>query len=218
MDNQIETDMTLWYFADPMCSWCWGFSPVLGQIKEVYGDKIKIALMLGGLRPGTREPVTPEFRQETLHHWKSVQKVTGQVFDFSDPMPEGFVYDTEPASRAVVAVSDIHPEYTLAYFEEVQKAFYTRQQDVTDVTVLTELAGIFSIGPRDFLNHFQDEQAVQKTQQHFQYTRQIGVRGFPALVISTGKSFKMLANGYRSFQDINRELEDWLQQGSQRDS
>ena len=100
----MAQERILWYFADPMCSWCWGFTPAIGAIKESYSDRLKIALMLGGLRPGTTEPVTPKFREETLHHWQDVHKMTGQPFAFEGAMPEGFVYDTEPASRAVIAV------------------------------------------------------------------------------------------------------------------
>ena len=34
MDNDDKP--ILWYFADPMCSWCWGFSPVISEIKKSY--------------------------------------------------------------------------------------------------------------------------------------------------------------------------------------
>ena len=26
------------YVADPMCSWCWGFSPVIDKIDETFGE------------------------------------------------------------------------------------------------------------------------------------------------------------------------------------
>ncbi|MCH7478788.1 MAG: DsbA family protein, partial [SAR324 cluster bacterium] len=28
----MEKIGTLYYFGDPMCSWCWGFKPVLEQV------------------------------------------------------------------------------------------------------------------------------------------------------------------------------------------
>jgi putative protein-disulfide isomerase len=34
-----------------MYSWCWGFAPVIDAIKEAYADQLKVALLLGGLRP-----------------------------------------------------------------------------------------------------------------------------------------------------------------------
>ncbi len=130
----------LWYFADPMCSWCWGFSPVIDAIKETYADQVKVALMLGGLRPGTTEPMTTALRDEILHHWHEVQRRTGQAFVFENAMPAGFVYDTEPPSRAVIAVAEINPEATFPYFKSVQAAFYTQSQDVTQAQTLTTLA------------------------------------------------------------------------------
>jgi len=46
-------DPHLIYFADPMCSWCWGFAPVIAQVRERYGEALPVRLVLGGLRPGT---------------------------------------------------------------------------------------------------------------------------------------------------------------------
>ena len=53
----MTQQLVLWYFADPMCSSCWGFAPVMSAIKEKYSDRFRIALVLGGLRPGTTERV-----------------------------------------------------------------------------------------------------------------------------------------------------------------
>ena len=55
----------LWYFADPMCSWCWGFSPAIDVLRDEYRDRIKIALVLGGLRPGETTSMTPTARLKT---------------------------------------------------------------------------------------------------------------------------------------------------------
>ena len=30
---------TLYYVADPMCSWCWGFQPVLEKVKEAVPEE-----------------------------------------------------------------------------------------------------------------------------------------------------------------------------------
>ena len=206
----MKNEVNLWYFADPMCSWCWGFSPVFEEIKENYGSKVKIALILGGLRPGTNEPVTKESRDEILHHWRAVNKMTGQEFNFANPMPDGFVYDTELPSRAVVAVSEINPEFTLPYFKKVQHAFYVEQKDVTDVHILAEIADHFQINTQDFIERYNSDIVKEKTLLHFQHTRQVEVRGFPTLVVSSEGTFKMLANGYRPYEDICQDLDNYL--------
>ena len=46
--------LQLIYFADPMCSWCYGFSPVVRALRPRYAEVLPIRLIMGGLRPGTR--------------------------------------------------------------------------------------------------------------------------------------------------------------------
>jgi putative protein-disulfide isomerase len=200
----------LWYFADPMCSWCWGFAPVISAIKDTYDDRIKIALMLGGLRPGTTEPVTPKFREETLHHWQDVQRMTGQPFAFEGAMPEGFVYDTEPPCRAVITVAELDPDNIFYYFKSVQEAFYAKRQNVTESDTLATLAEQFQIEAVKFLERFHSEDVRKKTQKHFQITRDSGVRGFPTIVLQNEKSGTVLTNGYRSFDELRPSIDAWL--------
>ncbi len=33
------------YFADPMCSWCWGFSPVIDRVESEFGDRFDLNLV-----------------------------------------------------------------------------------------------------------------------------------------------------------------------------
>ncbi len=109
-------EKTLWYIADPMCSWCWGFTPVIEKIRNEYSGRLKLELLMGGLRPGTKEPMPATQRQEILHHWEAVNRMTGQPFRFEGALPEGFVYDTEPPSRGVVSTRLIAPEAVFPFF------------------------------------------------------------------------------------------------------
>ena len=47
------------YFSDPMCSWCYGFSPVIEEIRRAYGRALPVRLVMGGLRPGNEKAMTP---------------------------------------------------------------------------------------------------------------------------------------------------------------
>ena len=109
-------------------------------------------------------------------------------------MPEGFIYDTEPASRAVIAVAELLPEATFDYFKAVQRAFYVQQQDVTQVAVLSAiLSALLQASPQSigldtqqFLQQFRSDKCRQITQAHFQKSRHFGVRGFPSMILQTG--------------------------------
>ena len=204
----------LWYFADPMCSWCWGFSPTMDALREEFHDRMKIALVLGGLRPGTAEPMTAAAREETLHHWHAVHERTDQPFAFEHALPEGFVYDTEPASRAVVTVGGIDPALIFPLFQAIQYAFYAAGRDVTQTPVLTELASGLGADASAFAEAFDGEPARARTQAHFRQARQAGVRGFPTLILQQGARLQPVASGClprETVRDaINRQLQATL--------
>ena len=201
----------LWYFADPMCSWCWGFAPVVTALRDTFQDRLRVALMLGGLRPGTTEPVTEEFRSEILHHWQQVHERSGQPFRFDGALPEGFVYDTEPASRAVVTMGELKPEATFPYFKAIQGAFYAEGRDVTDIEVLTDLAVWQGVEAEAFAPLFTGEAMREKTLRHFALTRQAEVRGFPTLIMQDEVGPKLLTNGYQPYEALAPVVEAWLQ-------
>jgi len=210
MTGAPTSSPVLWYFADPMCSWCWGFSPVIETLRVAYRERLKIALMLGGLRPRTTAPMTPQQRDEILHHWRDVQAMTGQAFSFEGALPAGFVYDTEPASRAVVTVGAIDPAATFAYFKSVQQAFYVAQRDVTQDGVLKALAVESGIDAREFTARLGSDEMRRRTQQHFLHTRQAGVRGFPVLIVSDASGPTRLSDGCRSLEEVRSALDAWL--------
>jgi putative protein-disulfide isomerase len=200
----------LWYFADPMCSWCWGFAPVIEAIREHYRGRLKVALILGGLRPGSAEAMTPQQRDEILQHWHQVAQMTGQPFRFEGALPEGFVYDTEPASRAVVAMAELDPEAVFPLFKAVQAAFYAEGRDVTRPGVLAELAAALGAETTAFLAAFASDAVRDKTVAHFRMARRLGVRGFPSVVLQRGEQHQFLTRGYRPLAELQADMEAWL--------
>jgi len=205
-----EPDKLLLYFADPMCSWCWGFAPVIDAIKAQFGEQLKIALILGGLRPGTTEPIDTKSREEILHHWQEVHKRSGQPFQFDGAMPKGFIYDTEPPSRAVVTMGELEPETVLAFFKRIQAAFYAEQKDVTREAVLLDLLSEYNVASDKFQELFHSQEMKNKTLAHFQRTRQSGVRGFPTLVLQDNEGYTLLTHGYQPYETLAPQISAWL--------
>lgn len=200
----------LWYFADPMCSWCWGFSPVIETLRDEYRERMKIALVLGGLRPGETAPMTATGREDILHHWHAVQARTGQPFRFDGALTEGFVYDTEPACRAVVTVGGIEPTQIFAMFKAIQTAFYAEGRDVTQAGVLADLAAGLGVDDRTFLRDFDSGTAHARTQAHFRQTRQAGVRGFPTLIVQRDTQLHPVCSGCLPLGTVRTEIDRCL--------
>lgn len=204
-------DPILWYFADPMCSWCWGFAPVIEQVRERFREQTRIALVLGGLRPGTTEPMTPQAREEILHHWHQVHELTGQAFRFEGALPEGFIYDTEPAARAVACMADIDPALIFPMLKAAQAAFYRDGQDITRMDVLAGLAAGLGADPATFRAAFESDAARHRVQEHFRKSREWGVRGFPTLVLQAERDFTLITSGWQPLDRVSEAIGEALQ-------
>ena len=168
-----------------------------------------LELITGGLRPGAAEPLDPGLRQEILHHWQAVQRHTGQAFNFDNALPAGFVYDTEPASRAVVLIKQQCPASVLAFFSSVQEAFYVHKQDVTREAVLSELAAPY-LDAQEFARCFHSPALTEATWQQFELSRRYGVRGFPTLLLDNGAETHLICHGYLPYSDVKSRLDSCL--------
>jgi putative protein-disulfide isomerase len=199
----------LLYIADPMCSWCWGFSPVIDRVREHFGDILPLELLMGGLRPGTDEPMTFGMKAEIKGHWQHVQEASGQPFDFAFFDREGFVYDTEPASRAVVVVRHLEPDRVFDFFKGVQEAFYALNRDVTDPDVLTEIAIETGLDREAFTAEFTTDQTITETWRDFETSRQMGVTGYPTLLAGSDQGgYEVITAGYRPWEKVKEIIEN----------
>ena len=199
------------YFADPMCSWCWGFSPVMQQISQRFGDTLPIRLVLGGLRPWTKEPMDPSDRADVRSHWEHVHQASGQPFDFGFFERERFVYDTEPASRAIVVLRRRGMPMALAALQRIQRAFYADNQDVTQVDTLAALAAELGVDEAGFREEFASDDAREQTRADFALAQASGIRGFPTLIAGDGadKPYALITHGFQPADRIMAIVEAW---------
>jgi putative protein-disulfide isomerase len=204
------------YFADPMCSWCYGFAPVIEAVRATFGDRLPIRLVMGGLRPGVEEPMTDEAKRVVRTHWIHVEEATGQPFDETILDREGFVYDTDPAARAVVLLRRNHPNLVLDYLARLQRAFYAEGADVTRPEVLAELVAELGVSREGFLMQHDTVEARQETWRDYAISQRAGVTGFPTLVAGPGEEgvYGVVTRGCAPADQVLAVLETWLSQAA----
>jgi putative protein-disulfide isomerase len=196
-----------------MCSWCWGFSPVIDAIAERFGEGLPIRLMLGGLRPGTTEPLDERAKASIREHWNHVNEASGQPFDFAFFAREGFVYDTEPACRAVVVARRGGMGPALRLLKSVHRAFYAENRDATDAAVLADVAAERGLDRDAFLQAFGSAEAKEATWTDFAIAQRAGITGFPTLLAGTaeGAPYTIVTQGFQPAERILPPLGRWLQ-------
>jgi putative protein-disulfide isomerase len=203
------------YFADPMCSWCYGFAPVISALAERFEDRMPVRLVMGGLRAGHTAPMRAQDKAYIRDAWTNVSGATGQPFDFSFLDREGFVYDTEPACRAVVTARRLLPHLALPFMARIQQAFYAENRDMTSSDDIAEVAEEAGFERERFTQAFLAAETRNETFRDFLTAQELGIRGFPTLIAgSEEKGYALVTNGYRPLDDILDPLERWWASGA----
>ncbi len=201
-------DTKLIYFGDPMCSWCYGFSNEVSEIKNSFPD-IPFEMVMGGLRPYGTETMA-SLKGFLKEHWEEIGHLTGQKFSYDILEQPEFIYDTEPACRAVVVMRMIAPEKELPFFKAVQKLFYSQNKDPKQLESYSDLLKEFGIDKEEFGLKWNADEFKQKTKADFQLSQEMGVRGFPSMVLKAGEQYYLLSNGYQKAEKVIQTIQSKL--------
>lgn len=187
--------MQLRYYADPLCSWCYGFGPELSRLLERL-PQARVTLVMGGLRAYNRERMSLAFRTMLREHWNSVATATGLPFSQAVLDDDGFIYDTEPACRAVVTARHMFPGQALALMKAIQRAFYRDGRDATSAQVLAHIAAEEGFDRTTFLAAMESEAMRVATRADFAATQTLGVSGFPTVALARGEELFLVTSGF----------------------
>ena len=200
------------YFADPMCSWCYGFAPAVRTLRRRYGDVLPIRPVMGGLRPGVTEPMPEQARRGLVHHWEEIAAMSGQPFDAGLAEREGFVYDTDPAARAVVLARRTSDDEALDLLERLHLAFYAEGRDITDPAELALIAAEQGFDATAFETQLADEALKNETWRDYAISQRAGVTGFSTLIVgpNADNTYAAVNRGYQDAESVLTGVEHWL--------
>jgi putative protein-disulfide isomerase len=196
-----------------MCSWCYGFAPQLAALLDG-PPGTELELVMGGLRAGNRVPMDAARRAEIRGHWSRVAALSGQPFAAGeDAMARpGFVYDTEPACRAVVTARVLEPLRAHRYLDAVHVAFYRDARDTTDAGILADIAAETGLDRAQFASAFASDSMKRAAEQDFARVQRWGIGGFPTLLAERERQWYLVASGYTDVATLRVRL-DTLGQG-----
>lgn len=186
---------TLVYYGDPMCSWCYGIAPEIHKITEHFGEKLSLEIVMGGLRPYETKTML-SMKEFLKKHWLKIEQMTGQKFSF-DILETDIPYDTEPSSRAVVVAKKMNPEIAWAFYEATHWSFYAENKDPVSSNTYYDLAKLFELDVATFQTLYQSEEMKQATRDEFASAKELGIAGFPTLVLKTKERLHLITRGYQ---------------------
>ena len=192
----ITTDREIIYVGDPMCSWCWGIAPELDILTEARPE-LRFRVVLGGLRPGPNAREVDDRMAATLdHHWRSVAERSGQPFDHTLLERRGWIYDTEPACKAVVAMRELDEPQAWPLFKRLQRLFYAEGIVPTGREEMGPIIDEFDVDTDSYWSLFESQAATKATWRDFAQVHNWGIGGFPTVIYRDGDQGHVVARGY----------------------
>lgn len=209
--NQVLTsDKTaLIYVLDPMCSWCWAFSPVYQAVKAHF-PQLDHHLLLGGLAPDSDEPM-PESQQRYIQGiWRNIEQRTGAPFNhdfWSECQPRRSTY---PACRAVMVAREQSDELAGKMLGAIQQAYYQQAQNPSDLTTLQNCAQQIGLTEPDFTDRIQELRDTDALEEEVGFVQRLGVQGFPTLILKQQQQWQALPIDYKDSALLISEIESRL--------
>jgi putative protein-disulfide isomerase len=174
----------LYYYHDPMCSWCWGFRPTAEKLFAQLPRGITRVNILGGLAADSDLPMPADVQSAIHGHWRRIEAQLGTRFNhdfWTVCKPRRSTY---PACRAVIAAGRQDREE--AMIAAIQHAYYLRAMNPSDVDTLVLLAEELELDSQRFADELLDERTERDLQQQIEFARHSPIKGFPSLALELG--------------------------------
>ncbi|MDP2537008.1 DsbA family protein [Alteromonas stellipolaris] len=187
--------VTVHYFFDPMCGWCYGATP-LAEILQV-APNINLVLHAGGMIH--RREMDDDFRTMAQGFDKKIALQTGQLFskEYRDRLSSNktIILDSYITAQAVSVMEQLCGR-GFDMLKAIQKAHYQLAIDVSDQRILTSIADQLGISQSEWLNlmRLKGVHIVDDIQQSQQLMKQWGVSGFPTFIIEKEGSLAILSH------------------------
>ncbi len=184
--------INLFYSHDPMCSFCWAFRPVWAEVQKSLAKRnpeIEIINIMGGLAPDSDEPMPEDVKRKVQAAWQYIeQNIPGTQFNYDFWRLQQPRRSTYPSCRAVITARMLDAGLEGKMILAIQQAYYLNAQNPSDEDTLLACAESIGLDGAQFTGALHSAACEQAFEQDRMLSRNLGVGGFPSLVITRGNS------------------------------
>lgn len=199
--------MTLHYFTDPLCGWCYGFSSAIQSFYNHHKNEMDIEIVCGGMIKGEQEKPIGDMAPFLKTAYKRVEDISGVKFGdkFLDRLEDGTTfYSSVPSSIAMVSFRSFQSDSDLEYMGDLQHAIYYNGVDPADLTHFANLGKKYGIDSKELLEKMKSDEFKQEAYSDFSVTQQFKVTGYPTLVLHARDEYFLLAKGFSSAENLEK--------------
>jgi putative protein-disulfide isomerase len=201
----------LFYFYDPLCGWCYGFSPVIKALEEKYKEFISFEAISGGMVLGERVKPLSEMHSYLREAMPKLEEMTGVKFGkkYMEIFEEGsIVLNSETPCIAMTVFKSMSAKSSVHFASELQNALYCDGVDLNNIENYKNISERFDLPWDIFKEKMQSADYKRKTYEEFEISKQTGINGFPSVVLQIENQGYLIARGYRSENEMNKVIDE----------
>lgn len=199
---------TLYYIHDPMCSWCWGFKPVWNKLQNKLPSRIKVKYLLGGLAKDSTMLMPLSLQSTIQSTWHTIQhEIPGIDFNFDFWTCNEPRRSTYPACRAVIAARKQNSNMHMDMINRIQSAYYLEALNPSDISILIQCAKSLNLNIDIFKKNISSAETQAVLDEEINISRELGVQGFPSLVLTHYNKDYFIAIDYNCEKSILENIE-----------
>lgn len=208
---------TILYCYDAYCGWCYGFSPVMSKIYHEYKGRLLFETLSGGMIPVEAVQHISKMAGYIADAYTKVEELTGIKFgeDYlwhvMNPDKSDWYPSSEKPAIAMTVFRDYHPDDTVDFAADLQRALHFDGRDLTDNEAYRHLLEKHSIPEQEFYDKLSSEEYKERAYYDFNLVKQLQVTGFPAVFLQANDlKFFLLAKGYTDYDTLKGRIEKVL--------
>jgi len=196
---------TIQYIFDPLCGWCFGFSPVIKKLQEHYKDDIKFETLCGGMVLGDNIKPLSEMKGYLSEAMPRLEALTGVKFgaDYYKLLEEGTVkLDSEMPSIAMMVYKSMSGNDTIAFAAALQNNLYVKGENLNSAESYHMIAKDFELDWSVFKERLGQQKYKEQAYAEFKKSAELGIQGFPSVIFYTKDKAYLIAKGYRNYEEM----------------
>ncbi|CAL1517017.1 DsbA family protein [Chitinophaga sp. MM2321] len=203
------------YVYDPLCGWCYGFTPVVLQLQQQSNGTMEFDILSGGMITGdNRHPFSSMAAYIQREH-TNVEEMTGVKFGeafLRKLLPSAEIMDSEKPSVALNVFKQYQPENAISFAHDMQVTLNYDGVSLNSDDTYRKLIRKFGLPEDEFISRLHDEHYRYETQQEFQLIQNWGITGFPAAILDTGKQLYLCARGFTTLERLQETIDNIIQE------
>ena len=204
------------YVFDPLCGWCYGFSPVIKKAYDTYKEKADFKVITGGMVIGDQIGPIGKISEFLKGATARVTQRTGAVFSslFLDTiLTEGtqILSSMEP-SIAVQICKQQQPDRLFEFISALHTDIYVHGLKTAIAKDYGRLAEKMNFDIKNFINDIQNEKYKILAQEDFQNGNALNVDSYPAVLMRYKGEFRVISQGYVDWEELSKKISNAIKQ------